>query len=586
MNRSNLATQLAKETKMSKKEAEKFIATFGNVVCDALKKHQKVIYSNFGTFYTINYPSKIINYPGHSGGNKKQIVMSPTDVIKWMPSDNLKDRVDHSLETDTITSYGSGKKVKQKKRDAGIPEHKAKVVEEEEVNIPVRVIKKQSETEEKHIEINSDEEKNIKISVKNSDQNQTENADGKPEKQPEPEEINEPIEIAKSAPAKRIIDLILKRALRDGASAVMIDPEEKGAYIRFKINGKVFNKTEVNSTIYKAILARMRSLTGNQTNSKLPLQGKFKTTILGQEENFELLSLPTIHGDKILINVEDRLKTLHKLTELELFEESYRDIKKILEKKGLILVASKSKKDRLDLLYSLADELSDANLSIISVENNPLLVVPKFNQVKINTEQGFTYDKSLNFIEKFRPEVVLIDELTTPELIERALFLSADKIVLAGISAEDSLSTLKLFANLGIEKKALASYLGAIIATKTVAKLCRSCHRIVKLENRILRQVRDILIVLPTETRARLRKIGKNFYDSPGCHFCNNTGYDDEIGLYEIFELNDKIRKMLDDNVDIAKIEKEAIRAGFINLKQDGITKALLGEISVLDVLE
>lgn len=570
MNRLTLARALAKEINISTKEAEKIISSFGAAITGALKKDEKVIYSNFGTFYKVHYPSKIIFHP--TLGKKKQMVMLPTDAVKWMPSDNIKDLVNHNLKTETITGFGATKKNHEVKSKAGIPDRKAIELEDEIVEIPIRVtstkIKEPAPVEDKIATV--------------PPVNQTALLSAKEIEKAE----KAPIEIAKSTPANRIISLILKRAIRDGASAILFDPDEKEVLVRFRINSKVFDKSRIKKTIYKNLLLKMKELAGIHNKNATAVQNPFSVSVDGVVEDFEYISLPTAYGDKVMVTITDRVKSLKKLTELDLLDHDFQKIKNSLPRKGLVLVTGQSEKDRTAMIYALADHLEDIGLNIIAIEKHPALVVPKFNQIKIDETTGLGYEKALEFATRFNPDAIFIDDLTSPDLINKALSISSDRIVIAGIKSDNTFDLLVLLDNLGIDRKPISSYLNLIIATKSKAKICRSCRTIVVPDRNTLKRVRDEIGTLPSETRSRLRKLGSHFYTSKGCHFCNHSGYENQIGLHEVMENTDKIKELLVSGADLEKIEKEAVKNGFINLTQDGIIKSLLGETSLEEILD
>ncbi|MEI7792305.1 MAG: ATPase, T2SS/T4P/T4SS family [Candidatus Berkelbacteria bacterium] len=151
MNRNDLAKALAKQAKLSLDDAEKLIVSFGDTIAEVLQKKEKVIYSNFGTFYTVHYPSKVIYHPVL--GKKKQMVMLPTDAVKWMPSGNIKELVQTSQEVESATAFGATKKHKEENRKAGIAEIKARELTDDEVSVQEEMKKQQAEIEDEEYTI-------------------------------------------------------------------------------------------------------------------------------------------------------------------------------------------------------------------------------------------------------------------------------------------------------------------------------------------------------------------------------------------------------------------------------------------------
>lgn len=679
MNQKQFTKLLAGKTKLSINEARKLVEAFGNSIENALIDGQKVTYSNFGTFYLVNYPSKVIQHPLFGG--KKKMIMLSTNAVKWMPSDNIKDLVGHHLEAESATSFGSTKIIKTAKRNAGISERKAIEVSETEkpalekimedtpeqkddiaVEVPIRVSKSTwvdrpiihvpvSEKEIIPFEKNTSEvnyfdlsnsqipdhilclvpeeiarrTKVIPIDLKDEililgmadprDHDTLSTIRKIVRKKISPRLVSESdfdkifsqykrlalaghqktlglqsdegrINLDNSAPASRIVNLILKRAIRDQATTIHFDPIDQTISVRFRIDGKLFEKTTMKKSLEKLIISRLKSFVKMSNSGSADLQGFFSVKIDGVDENFELLSITTIDGEKITVHIKDRLKKLEKLTELDLRDSDFNKIIGSTGETGLTLVASTSEKERQRVFYALADHLLSKNLNIVTLENNPALAVAGINQINIANENKIDYDSVLTSVSKIDCDVVMIDLLPTGEITGNILSLFVNKTIITGIDAEDSFKALTQLISLGVDPKNLADRLDMVIATRSVKKICPSCKTLIKPESKTLHKIKEILSGLSSEERSRLRKLGNNFYEGKGCQECNKTGFLEKTSLYETLVMNNKIRDLIAKNSTSETIKKEATRDGFTSLDQDGIIKALLGKTSIDEVLE
>ena len=694
MNQKQFTKLLAEKTNLSVKEARKLVEAFGDSIEIALKKGERIVYSNFGSFYLVNYPSKVINHPVF--GNKKKTIMLATNAVKWMPSDNIKDLVDHHLETSSATSFGSTKIIKTAKHNAGISDRKALditqaeyetmkntkenpatgstvlttgsprtgKIDDEVVDIPIRVVKKswvdlpitRVPVVEKEIvpfdknslQINfinlanidipdtilclvpkeiASRTKVIPIDLKNEililgmtdpKDHDTLAAIRKIVRKkisprlvsesdfaqvlaqydrlalignkPETTQINtisdsEPIKINSSAPVSRIVNLILKRAIREQATTIHFDPDEQKVLIKFRINGKLIEKTALDKSLLKAIVAKIERLANLDRKSSGNHPNLFSVNIDGTEEEFEFLSMPVINGQKIVINIKDRLKVLEKLTELDFRDSDFKKITDNTGKAGLVLLVSQSEKEHKRIFYALADFLLTKHLHIVALEDRPALIVPGMNQINIADKKDFDYDSILLSISKFDFDVLMIDQLLTGELTDKVLSLFAGKIIIASVEAKDALDACSKIIDIGVNPKVLADKLNLIIAGKPVYRVCPSCQTLEKPDSKTIHQIRNILSGLPAPEKSRLRKLGSHFYRGLGCTECNKTGYFDKITLYETLVLNEKIRSLIIENNDAETIKKEAARGDFTSLIQDGIIKALVGETTIAEVL-
>ena len=669
MNRNDLTKILAKESGLSEKNAEKLIRAFGDTIADALAKNEKIVYSNFGTFYTVHYPSKVIYHPVL--GAKKKMVMLPTDAVKWMPSGNIKDMVDRQKLTDQVTKFGSTKKLKQEKKDAGIPERKAQEVEDSIINnedeifeIPIHVtsnkkaeivpIKEEEMIKEitpfasgsaqvTYIDLSKTEipgeilclvpeeiarrTKVIPIELKDemlilgmTDPKDLDTIDlikKAVRKQISPrlissgdldkifvqyqkvaltkrvDEIKEPqldpgegLTIAKSAPANRILSLILKQAIREGAEKIHFEPQEKDVSVQYRIDGEIIEKTKLSKTLENNVLSKIRSISHQGEKQAGPTEGNFSLTIDNVERYFEYVSLPVASGEKIVISVKDQIKELKKIAELELRDSDYEKIKANINKNGLIIITSFQEVNRLTTMYALLDSLGEKGLSIASIEEHASLILPGVTQIEVIRDKGFTYDNVLESIVKLDPDVIAIDQFDNRYIIEQVLLLARNKIVIALMEEKDAFDAIERLTDLGIDRSSIFSSLNLVIAERSALKICSNCRTLEKIEPKTLRKVKELLNALSGEEKSRIRKLGSHFFEGKGCKECNNSGFKGEVSLFETITISEKIREDVLNQTDLATIKKEAIKAGMTTLTQDGIIKALVGLTEVKDILE
>jgi type IV pilus assembly protein PilB len=669
MNRSDLVKILAKEANLSEKNAEKLILSFCDTLADALRKDEKVVYSNFGTFYTVHYPSKVIYHPVL--GAKKKMVMLPTDAVKWMPSNNIKEMVDLQTVTSEVTKFGSTKKFKQNKKEAGLPERKAKEVQEETIDnidsdepieIPIRIASKKASVAIP-IEIEDEDIKDIvpfaagsnqityvdlsdvdipkeilclvpeeiarkmkvipidlkdemlilgmadprdleavdlikkavrkKVSprlISSADLNKIftqyqkvslMNGKETPENIP-----SENLEFSKSAPAYRILSLILKQALRENAERIHFEPQDDEVKIQYRIDGEIVEKTKLSKSLARNLLSKIRSLSDKEDRPYGPMQGVFSIHLDKIERFFEFVSLPVASGEKIVISPKEQIKKLKKIAELELRDNDYEKIKENIGKKGLILITSTKEINRLTTLYAILDALNNKGLSIASIESRASLILPGVTQIEVIQEKGFSYDNVLESIIKLDPDVVAIDQFNNRYIIEQCLALSKNKIVIALADSKDSIEAVRRLNELGINKNMLFSSLNLIIAEKPARQICQNCRTSQKTDPKTIRKIKEILSTLPSEEKTRIRRLGSRFYEGKGCKECGNSGFKNELSLFETLNVTEKIKDLVSNGADLDSIKKEAAKEGMTTLVQDGIIKALVGLTEVKNILE
>jgi len=677
MNQRDLVKALAKKINLPSKKTRKLVESFGDVITSALTDGQKVTYSNFGTFYLVNYPSKVINHPVF--GKKKRTVMLDTKVVKWMPSDSLKDLVNHHLEAENITTFGAAKKIAAAKKEAGIADYKAQTISEDEqralieahktakkptideeiTEVPIRIIKKdwtdlpvtQRETKERLVtpftRISRDQvefidlsqtpipkailylipkevasrTKVVPIDLKNeililgmTDPTDHESLDVIKKlvrKRISPRLISErdlseilsrydllktdnkivveppesqPINLSKSTPATRVINLILKRAIREQASAIYFDPVDSNIHVRFKINDELVDKTRLDRSLHQKILAHFKKMAGKPQERNGIVRQLFSVKIDGVKEEFELISITAIDGEKITLKIKDRLKDLKKITELGFGGRDYQAIIDSAMKPGINLVAGQSSKSRSELFYSFADFYHDKKLHVVTLERNPALALPGISQIDINNISNFNFPTTLSALSDFDCDVLMLDEIPNREILDQVSLLFADKIVVISAEAIDSIELISRLQGLNVTNS-LVKKINFVVAAKEVPGLCPYCHKLIKIDSKTARQIRDILSVLPASERSALRRLGSHFYHNSKCSKCNNSGYIGKVSLLELIILDEKIRDLIIDGADANKIKKEGQKSHYTNFVLDGIIRALIGEVALSDIL-
>jgi len=669
LNRSELIKILAKKANIKEKSAEKLIISFGDVISEALKKGEKVVYSNFGTFYTVHYPSKVIYHP--ILGSKKKMVMLPTDAIKWMPSGNIKDMVDRGTEREEITKFGSTKKLKEEKKKAGIidrkaieiPDHQKLMVDDEEIEIPIKINKKNElkavyqdeETKEKDLipfekpgaQISfvdlkdttiphevlclvplemAQKTKVVPIDLKDEmlilgmtdpkDLDAIELIKKTVRKKVSPrlisesdldkifaqyegeallnhkedigkvvtdKEENEQIEISKSAPAKRILALILKRSLREKAKSVHFDFFEDALVVSFRVNNKSIEKTTLPKSIGKALISYLKTLADYQEQEPTA-ESVIKEKIDETQEEFDLLIVATAGGEKVVITPKERIRFVKKIADLDLRENDLNRLRDNLANPGLTLVNSSSNYAGQSVFYAVADFLKEKGLNVITIESNIEFVLKGITQIKLN---GINANQALDLAAKLDPDAILVNQTISREILEKAFVLFPNKTIIAKTMAEDSISAYQEVFSLGIDKKTLVQKINLSIGTKELNRICPDCRELSKPDNASIRKIRDELSSIPGEERAKLRKLGTHFYAGKGCRNCNNQGVINKVSLFEIFLPTERIRDRLsEENINWPEVKKEAVRAGMTTIAQDGIIKSLVGLVSVEEVLD
>jgi len=381
----------------------------------------------------------------------------------------------------------------------------------------------------------------------------------------------------KSAPAVRLVDSIINDAIKLKASDVHIEPFEKHIKIRFRIDGTLKEISRYNKDIFSAFITRIKILAElNIAEKRLPQDGRILTIIDNKKVDLRVSTLPTIHGEKIVIRVLDRENFLVGKEKLGMNKDDLEKVQRILKNPyGIILVTGPTGSGKSTTLYTLLSELNDDSKNIVTVEDPVEYVVDGINQVNVNAKAGLTFASGLRSILRQDPDVVMIGEIRDNETAEIATRASiTGHIVLSTIHTNDAPSAIVRLIDMDIQPYLVASAIAAIISQRLVKKICPMCS-----ETHVATELdKEILGIYSTEEL--LLKRGQ------GCGHCSNTGYSGRIGVYEIIEITRSHREYIMRNASVDEIRDLSIEKGMITLKTSCTDLVLKGVTTVAELVK
>jgi type IV pilus assembly protein PilB len=362
----------------------------------------------------------------------------------------------------------------------------------------------------------------------------------------------------KSAPAVRLVDSIISDAIKLKASDIHIEPFENNIKIRFRIDGTLKEISKYNKDIFNAFITRIKILAAlNIAEKRIPQDGRILTEVDNKKVDLRVSTLPTIHGEKIVIRILDRENFLVGKEKLGMNEDDLEKVEKILKNPyGIILVTGPTGSGKSTTLYTLLSELNDDSKNIITVEDPVEYVVDGINQVNVNVKAGLTFASGLRSILRQDPDVVMIGEIRDNETAEIATRASiTGHIVLSTIHTNDAPSAIVRLIDMGIQPYLVASAIAGIISQRLVRRICPMCS-----ESYIATDIEKEILGIHSKEELMLHK-GK------GCGHCNNSGYAGRIGVYEIMEVTRKHREYIMRNASVDEIRDICIENGMKTLK-------------------
>jgi len=336
------------------------------------------------------------------------------------------------------------------------------------------------------------------------------------------------------APVIKLCDSILIDAINRGASDIHIEPFAKSVYIRFRIDGKLQKIDELSTQIYPAILARYKIMSElNIAERRVPQDGKISLDVEGNPYDFRVSTIPTIHGEKIVIRIYSKSFTSSDISSLG-FSELQRSLimDMITRPHGIILLTGPTGSGKSTTLYTFLRYLAKEDTNIMTVEDPVENEIIGINQVQVNPKANLTFAAALRSFLRQDPNVIMIGEIRDEETAQIATRAAiTGHLVLSSIHTNDAAGVITRLINMGIPKYLVADSLLGAISQRLVRKLCPKC-KTAKVTN-------------PAEMAILRINEPAEIFEAKGCLYCNNTGYLGRIGVFEIMILTDEIKDII-----------------------------------------
>lgn len=377
-----------------------------------------------------------------------------------------------------------------------------------------------------------------------------------------------------SAPAIKLANALIARAVKIGASDIHIEPAEKLVRVRLRVDGLLQEIMQVPKDIHRALCSRLKVIAGlDIAERRIPQDGRI--TMYMQEGSFDLrvATYPSAYGEKIIIRVLNKNAISMKLSDLGFPKEALETLIEIAEMpQGLILVNGPTGSGKTTTLYSILNHLNEVHRHIITIEDPVEYRLDGIIQGNVNTAAGLTFARGLRAMLRADPDVILVGESRDPETagtaIEAAL---TGHLVLTSIHSNDAAGAIIRLVEMGIEPFLVGSSVTCSVAQRLVRKICPKCKDSYKPEKNILDK-----LGLPHD---------HDYVKGHGCEFCSDSGYKGRLGIYEVMKITPSIRKLIYSNAPGSEVAEASRAEGMKGLRDDAVAKVLSGLTSVDEVL-
>ncbi|HCP92035.1 MAG TPA: type II secretion system protein E [Spartobacteria bacterium] len=381
------------------------------------------------------------------------------------------------------------------------------------------------------------------------------------------------------APIIRMVSMLLIEAHRLGASDIHLEPLDKKFRVRFRIDGVLQEMQAPPKRLQSAIISRLKIMTGSMSiaEKRLPQDGRIQVKIKKKPIDLRVSTIPTNHGESVVMRVLDKSSLILGLPELGFFSDDQETFERLIKlPDGILLVTGPTGSGKTTTLYACLHYINKPDRKIITVEEPIEYQMNGINQVQVNPEIGMTFPAALRSILRQAPNVIMIGEIRDLETANIATAASlTGHLVFSTLHTNDAPSAVARLVDIGVQPFLVASSIRAIMAQRLVRRLCSNCKEPAELSETELRALR----IEPGQVReAQVMK-------PVGCEQCRKTGYRGRLGIFEIFVIDDEVRHMINKRSSTLMLRQRARELGMRTLREDGVRKILGGVTSAEEVI-
>lgn len=391
--------------------------------------------------------------------------------------------------------------------------------------------------------------------------------------------------IVKEAPIAKIVDTILEFAVKGRASDIHIEPDEDKTRVRYRIDGILQEKLTLPRSIHESLVSRIKILSEMKIDERrIPQDGRFTFHVAEQEVDLRVSTLPTVHGEKIVMRLLKKTGGLPTLAELGLKGTQYNDLEETIAKPyGIILVTGPTGSGKTTTLYSILTKLNKPTVNIVTLEDPVEYQIAGINQVQINPQAGLTFATGLRSFLRQDPNIILVGEIRDQETTQLAIQAAlTGHLVFSTLHTNDASTAIPRLIDLGGEPFLISSVLNASVAQRITRRICENCKEWYTPPPEVQQNIVSVLgPLLPARFANQPIQVARG----KGCAECGLTGYLGRIAIFEVLKITPTINKMILQQASAKEIETQARKESLIVMKQDGYLKVLDGVTTIEEVL-
>lgn len=374
--------------------------------------------------------------------------------------------------------------------------------------------------------------------------------------------------MAEKVPVIRLVNSILAQAVREKVSDIHICPEKNTTQVRFRIDGRLQDIPSPPKSMHLPLVSRLKILSNMDiANSRIPQDGRFTINMQDKEINVRVSSLPTIHGENVVLRLLDMSTGVYTLDRLGMTDDDIAKVQRAVSKPyGMILATGPTGSGKSTTLYAILKSINTPDINIITLEDPVEYRVERIRQVQLNRRAGMTFASGLRSILRQDPDVVMVGEIRDLETATIAVqaALTGHRL-LSTVHTNDAAGAITRLIDMGLEPFLVSSVLLVSIAQRLVRRVCESCKEEYQPDEKLL-------------AFWGLQDSGMTFQRGKGCYLCKQTGFRGRVGLYEVLFNDDEVQAMTMQRASSREIARAAINAGTLRtLRDDALEKVRMG---------
>src|ERR1044071_5374860 len=393
------------------------------------------------------------------------------------------------------------------------------------------------------------------------------------------ENANAMVDLANQAPIVRFVNLVLQQAVQDRASDIHFEPFETEVRIRYRVAGALYEMSPPPKHLAIPVISRIKVMSGlNISERRLPQDGRINYSVAGRPIDLRVSTLPTQFGESVVLRVLDRSAVNLEIESLGLPKLIYDYVSEaILRPNGIVVVTGPTGCGKTTPLYSCLRRVNTMDSKLLTAEDPVEYDIEGIMQVGVNEAVGLTFSKALRSFLRQDPDIIMVGEMRDLETAQISIQASlTGHLVLTTLHTNDAPGAVTRMIDMGVEPFLITSTLEAVLAQRLVRTICKKCRTPFE----------------PTESQLSLLNLSphdmgeKVFYYGRGCSVCNDTGYKGRKGIFELMQISEPLRALINERAPTVVLRQKAVELGMVSLREDGLRSIFEGDTTIEEVVK